>query len=100
MTTLSAGATASGDPPADDAAATSPPPGAFERLAAFDGLFLRSEHLNLIEDYAFSVATAVGAASGPGIVWGFEVTLSGGTLSVSPGLAVMNDGGRCGPPTS
>ena len=70
----------------------SSPPGAFERLSAFDGLFLRSEHLNLMEDYAASLALAVGAASGPGVVYGFEVTLSGQVLSVSPGLAIMADG--------
>lgn len=68
------------------------PPGAFVRLSAFDGLFLRSEHLNLMEDYSASLAGALGAASGPGVVHGFEVTLDWPLLTVSPGLAILADG--------
>ena len=86
--TLSPAPAASTDRDKPDSA----PSGAFERLAAFDGLFLRAEHLNLMEDYAAALALAVGAASGPGVVYGFEVSLDGPVLSVSPGLAVMADG--------
>ncbi|MFD0270383.1 hypothetical protein ACFVGY_28055 [Streptomyces sp. NPDC127106] len=66
--------------------------GGIDRLNAFDGLFLRAEHLNLIQDYARELALAVGACAGPGTVEGYEVTVQDGTLRVGAGLAVNAEG--------
>ncbi|MFJ9643397.1 hypothetical protein [Streptomyces sp. NPDC101206] len=66
--------------------------GGIDRLNAFDGLFLRAEHLNLIQDYARGLALAVGAAAGPGVVEGYEVSVQDGTLRVGAGLAVNAEG--------
>ena len=44
--------------------------GGIERVNAFDGLFLRALHLNKIQDYALDLATALGAAGGPGLAIG------------------------------
>ncbi|MEU2393268.1 hypothetical protein [Streptomyces sp. NPDC007369] len=66
--------------------------GGIDRLNAFDGLFLRAEHLNLIQDYARELALAVGAGAGPGTVEGYEVTVQDGTLRVGAGLAVNAEG--------
>ncbi|MGR6320744.1 hypothetical protein Q2K19_22075 [Micromonospora soli] len=67
------------------------------RLNAFDGLFLRAEHLVRIQDYARDLVLASGTAGGPGVIEGFRVT-PGKTqepgkqpenwLDISPGLAV------------
>ncbi|MFT3971738.1 MAG: hypothetical protein QM695_16040 [Micropruina sp.] len=65
----------------------------FRGLNPRDGLFLRAEHLALIQDYARALTTALAAASGPGVVHGFGVRLTGTSLEVSPGLAV-SPGGR------
>jgi hypothetical protein len=67
--------------------------GGIERLNAFDGLFLRAEHLNRIQDYALALARAVGQAGGPGLVEGFDVRIENDELVVDPGLAI-NFGGR------
>ncbi|MCW2622763.1 MAG: hypothetical protein JWL64_2365, partial [Frankiales bacterium] len=67
-------------------------PGDIERLQAFDGLFLRAEHLNLIQDYAAKLAMSVGAAGGPGVVEGYDVVLKQGELAVGPGLAIDPSG--------
>ncbi|MCX4695756.1 hypothetical protein [Streptomyces sp. NBC_01408] len=75
---------------ADGTAATAG--GGIDRLNAFDGLFLRAEHLNRIQDYARELALAVGEAGGPGVVEGYEVTLRDGTLRVGGGLAVTAGG--------
>jgi hypothetical protein len=62
--------------------------GGIERVNAFDGLFLRAEHLDRMQDYAHELATAIGAAGGPGVVEGYGVKVEGKTLEVQPGLAV------------
>ncbi|HEU4399465.1 MAG TPA: hypothetical protein VFU54_16725 [Actinomycetota bacterium] len=62
--------------------------GGIERVNAFDGLFLRAEHLDRIQDYAHELATALGVAGGPGAVEGYGVTVVEGTLVVQPGLAI------------
>jgi hypothetical protein len=66
--------------------------GGIDRLNAFDGLFLRAEHLNRIQDYALELAKAVGQAGGPGVVEGFAVSLEAGKLLVEPGLAIDSQG--------
>ncbi|MGC0398701.1 hypothetical protein RKD27_001345 [Streptomyces sp. SAI-126] len=60
------------------------------RLNAFDGLFLRAEHLERMQEYTRSLAHALGRSGGPGVVHGYTTRLSGDglTLTVDPGLAV------------
>lgn len=59
-----------------------------------DGLFLRAEHLKVIQSYARELAMAVGIGSGTGVVYGFDITFedtldgAGPALVVSPGLAI------------
>ena len=62
--------------------------GGIVRLNAFDGLFLRAEHLNATQDYALALALALGTAGGAGVVEGFGVALKNGTLEVGAGLAI------------
>lgn len=76
-------------PEDDDATAG----GGITRVHAFDGLFLRAEHLERMQDYARELACAVGAAGGDGVVWGYGLALDGTTLQVDPGLAI-DSGGR------
>jgi hypothetical protein len=62
--------------------------GGIARVNVFDGLFLRAQHLNSIQDYARDLAMAVGVAGGPGVVSGFRVTLKDDKIEIAPGLAV------------
>jgi hypothetical protein len=63
--------------------------GTFTRTNFADGLFLRAEHLQRIEDYASNLAAAAGAGVGVGVVHGYTCTLSadGGEVEVTKGLA-------------
>jgi hypothetical protein len=82
--------------PATSTAASSAGSSGVERLNPFPGLFLRSEHLNLIQDYGREVAHLIGEASGGGVVRGFPVSLDQGEESpavvVGPGLATTAAG--------
>ena len=40
--------------------------GQINRVNAFDGLFLRAEHLTRMQDYPRELVSALGAAGGPG----------------------------------
>lgn len=64
--------------------------GAITALNPQDGLFLRAEHLQAIEDYAETLARTVGTASGTGVVYGFDLSVdaTGPALDVGPGLAI------------
>jgi len=68
--------------------------GAITRLNPSDGLFLRAEHLRAMEDYASDLALAVGMAGGPGVVHGYQVSLSqdASAVQVTGGLAIDPDG--------
>lgn len=66
--------------------------GGITRLNASDGLFLRAQHLNTMEDYALELSRAVGVAAGTGVVYGYHVRLDGTTLKVTAGLAMGPDG--------
>src|SRR4051812_2587256 len=79
-------------PAASDLAATGA--GGVDRLNAFDGLFLRPEHLITMQDYARDLALAVGQAGGPRTVGGYCVALGppGDTREIAPGLAVDENG--------
>jgi hypothetical protein len=63
--------------------------GAFERLNPADGLFLRAEHLDKMQQYTTDLAAAVGAGLGPGVAYGFKCTLSEkkDAVQVTGGLA-------------
>jgi hypothetical protein len=69
-------------------------PGGIVALNPSDGLFLRAEHLDVIQSYARELAMAVGVGSGTGVVYGFHVILDGSKpeLEVSAGLAVSPTG--------
>ncbi|MGW2993728.1 sensor histidine kinase [Streptomyces sp. NPDC001193] len=94
LSEAAAGAAPPADPasPAPPAGPSATADGGIDRLNAFDGLFLRAEHLNRIQDYARELALAVGAAGGPGVVEGYEVGVQDGTLRVGGGLAVSAQG--------
>jgi hypothetical protein len=68
--------------------------GGITRLNASDGLFLRAEHLNTMEDYSLELSRAVGVAAGNGVVYGYGVKLDQKTLTlkVEAGLAIGPDG--------
>jgi hypothetical protein len=66
--------------------------GGIDRLNAFDGLFLRAEHLARMQDYALQLSIALGRACGGGVAEGFGVGLDGDSLVVDPGLAVDPSG--------
>jgi hypothetical protein len=68
------------------------PAGAFERLRAFDGLFLRAEHLNVMQDYTRDLTSALGRSGGGGVVEGYGLELQDNTLVAGPGLAVTPNG--------
>lgn len=74
--------------------ATSAPPAqaAISRLHPFDGLFLRAEHLNRMQEYTRELTRALGQAGGPGVVYGYGVHVRDGVLEVSPGLAIDPSG--------
>lgn len=75
---------------------SAPVGGGINRLHAFDGLFLRAEHLTRIQDYAGSLAYAAGQAAGHGVVYGFDVSAAKVNdqwrLEVGPGLAINPQG--------
>jgi len=61
-------------PPFDGTDAT-----AFGDLVRFrpqDGIFLRAEHLTVMQTYAAELARAVGIATGSGVVYGFRPTIA------------------------
>jgi hypothetical protein len=67
--------------------------GDISRLNPADGLFLRAQHLQTIEDYARELALSVGVAAGCGVVWGYRAWLENeSTLKVDAGLAIAPDG--------
>lgn len=66
--------------------------GGVTRLNAQDGLFLRAQHLNEMEDYAKALATLVARGGGPGVVYGYDLALDTSTLQITPGLAVDQSG--------
>ena len=66
--------------------------GPIVRLHAADGLFLRAEHLEAMQDYAYALSTAVGIAVGTGVVYGFELGLQDDALIATEGLALTSTG--------
>lgn len=66
--------------------------GGIARLNPSDGLFLRAQHLTVMEDYALALAQSAAQATGAGVVYGYRVWLDGMTLKVDAGLAIAPDG--------
>lgn len=67
----------------------------FRALNPSDGLFLRAEHLSVMQSYAQSLAFATATATGIGVVHGLGVRWSqdgDNALYVSPGLAISPTG--------
>lgn len=62
------------------------------RLNPTDGLFLKSEHLDQIQDYARALSSAVGLGAGTGVVYGYGLELSDSALTASAGLAINPSG--------
>jgi hypothetical protein len=62
--------------------------GGIRRLNPADGLFLRSEHLNQMQAYSRELALATGIAGGTGVAYGYQLSLTGTELTVTPGLAL------------
>lgn len=58
------------------------------RLNPADGLFLRAEHLQQIQEYARELSRVGAIAAGTGVVYGFGLSVDGAKLQVKPGLAV------------
>ena len=57
------------------------------RLHPADGLFLRAEHLQQIQDYARELCRTGALAAGTGVAYGFELSVNDSQLQVKPGLA-------------
>ncbi|MER7756237.1 hypothetical protein [Kitasatospora sp. NPDC097643] len=66
--------------------------GGIDRLHPFDGLFLRAEHLDRMQNYAQALSRAVGRSGGPGVVEGFQLSVDRGVLQVGAGLAIDSAG--------
>lgn len=66
--------------------------GSLRAVNPTDGLFLRAEHLAVMQDYTRGLARALATATGPGVVHGLRVWLDDGTLVVEPGLAISPNG--------
>lgn len=62
------------------------------RLHYFDGKFLRADALTLEQDYHRNLVRLANLAGGWGVVNGLGLALSGGTLTLSAGLAVTPAG--------
>lgn len=99
MTTIAENSPApsGGDNTADTGTRVSDPVGGgINRLQAFDGLFLRAEHLKQIQEYAEALSYAAGQAAGYGVVYGFDVSVpdpvKGDQLLVGLGLAISPQG--------
>lgn len=65
---------------------------ALTRLHYFDGKFLRADALTLEQDYHRMLVRLSNLAGGWGVVHGLGISMSGASLSVSPGLAITPAG--------
>ncbi|WP_018353275.1 hypothetical protein [Longispora albida] len=66
--------------------------GGITRLNPADGLFLRAEHLTVMQDYARELALSAGLAAGTGVVHGYPLWMDDGELHAGPGLAISPAG--------
>lgn len=62
------------------------------RLRPVDGLFLRAEHLDQIQEHATALVQLTAGAVGSGVVHGFTLDLDGERLGSTAGLAVDPSG--------
>ena len=66
--------------------------GPIVRLNPTDGLFLKAEHLNQMQDYARALSLAIGLGTGSGVVYGYGLAISNSTLTATAGLAINPSG--------
>jgi hypothetical protein len=66
--------------------------GPIVRLNPADGLFLKAEHLNQMQDYARALSLAIGLGTGSGVVYGHGLEISNSTLTATAGLAINPSG--------
>jgi hypothetical protein len=66
--------------------------GPIVRLNPTDGLFLKAEHLNQMQNYARALSVAVGLGTGTGLVYGYGLELRGSELTATAGLAINASG--------
>lgn len=66
--------------------------GPIVRLNPTNGLFLKAEHLDQIQNYARALSVAVGMGTGAGVVYGYGLQLGSSALTASPGLAFTSSG--------
>lgn len=66
--------------------------GPIVRLNPTDGLFLKAEHLDQIQNYARALSLAVGLGTGTGVVYGYGLNISDSTLTATAGLAINPSG--------
>lgn len=66
--------------------------GPIVRLNPTDGLFLKSEHLNQMQDYARALSLAIGLGTGTGVVYGYGLAITDSTLTATAGLAINPSG--------
>src|SRR4051812_41833251 len=71
-----------------------PRPTPLTRLHYFDGKFLRASDLTAEQTYLRSLVELSNQAGGPGVAYGYNLTLasSGDTLNMGPGLAIDPQG--------
>jgi hypothetical protein len=98
MTTTTSPAPAAAEPaPGLDAVTSGPALSGLRRLNPEDGLFLRAEHLDQIQQYAEELSRLSTLAAGSGTVYGYELSIrddgaGGSQLRVTPGLAASEEG--------
>lgn len=82
--------------PAAESVLSDPAASGLRRLSPADGLFLRAEHLDQIQDYAATLGRLSALTGGGGTVAGYDLELSSASgetsLVVSAGLAVSGRG--------
>jgi hypothetical protein len=64
-----------------------PDPTPLTRLNYFDGKFLRAEDLRAEQQYLRRLVELSNQGGGPGVAYGFDISLGGEALNIGPGLA-------------
>ena len=90
VATTSKSAMAAGNGEGNDAGPVAAGP--IVRLNPTDGLFLKAEHLNQMQDYARALSLAIGLGTGSGVVYGYGLEINNSTLTATAGLAINPSG--------
>src|SRR3712207_6608012 len=86
-TTMGSGPATTSGPGASAGVSSAAVGSGIRRLRPVDGLFLRAEHLDRIQDHAAELAALTAGAGGSGVVHGFSLDLTGERLGSTAGLA-------------